>query len=126
MIRRTPRSTRTDTLFPYTTLFRSADPVRAQRPVEQIRTLDRRDDRISRQPSPLRRRGAGGGRHPGARPPADAARVPRGQAAAHARELVGPRSAEHTSEVQSLMRISYAVFCWIKNKQRYDDAINPP
>src|SRR3546814_11178376 len=74
MIRRPPRSTRTDTLFPYTTLFRShddrADPARE------------RSVPLSRFP---RRRAAG--------------RSPSG------------RSEEHTSELQSLMRISYAVFC---------------
>src|SRR3546814_1549359 len=76
MIRRPPRSTRTDTLFPYTTLFRSA----------------RRHHR---------RRGGGGLRQDGkaARP-----RLSRGPGG-------GERSEEHTSELQSLMRISYAVFC---------------
>src|SRR3546814_2807153 len=75
MIRRPPRSTRTDTLFPYTTLFRStpgrpdADPGR-------------------RAPSGRRRR--------------PALRLRSGRAG---------RSEEHTSELQSLMRISYAVFC---------------
>src|SRR3546814_1985744 len=69
MIRRPPRSTRTDTLFPYTTLFRS----------------------IRRRPN-----------HPDAEPsPATGATAPE-------------RSEEHTSELQSLMRISYAVFC-LKN-----------
>src|SRR3546814_1340343 len=72
MIRRPPRSTRTDTLFPYTTLFRS--PPSARRP----------------------------GSVPGSRsrtPPAPPY-----------------RSEEHTSELQSLMRISYAVFCLKKKK----------
>src|SRR3546814_4959223 len=76
MIRRPPRSTRTDTLFPYTTLFRSAcavpDPGRTGAPYRQY--------------------------GPQARPGACL--------------WVGPgRSEEHTSELQSLMRISYAVFC---------------
>src|SRR3546814_5729027 len=79
MIRRPPRSTRTDTLFPYTTLFRSAclgldiqcDPVHvATRPYTRHRLRDRFD-----------------------------------------------RSEEHTSELQSLMRISYAVFC-LKKKTK--------
>src|SRR3546814_7299838 len=75
MIRRPPRSTRTDTLFPYTTLFRS---------------------------SGRRRR----------LPPA------RYQAPAPARPIPAPlRSEEHTSELQSLMRISYAVFC-LKKKNK--------
>src|SRR3546814_9460571 len=71
MIRRPPRSTRTDTLFPYTTLFRSAAFAPAAR-------------------------GAGGRR---------------GGAGGNARDLRDMRSEEHTSELQSLMRISYAVFC---------------
>src|SRR3546814_2521706 len=71
MIRRPPRSTRTDTLFPYTTLFRSL-----------------------------------------------ALRVGRGLERAHAggAHRHDPRSEEHTSELQSLMRISYAVFCLKKKK----------
>src|SRR3546814_8665505 len=75
MIRRPPRSTRTDTLFPYTTLFRSTD--------------------------------RGGARH--ARRQHDPGRGgdPTSRAA---------RSEEHTSELQSLMRISYAVFCLKKKK----------
>src|SRR3546814_5505551 len=80
MIRRPPRSTRTDTLFPYTTLFRSS--WRAARRA-------RRDW----SKSDIRR---------GLSPPAPSAR----RAAARR-----GRSEEHTSELQSLMRISYAVFC---------------
>src|SRR3546814_6364976 len=78
MIRRPPRSTRTDTLFPYTTLFRSASS-RGNR--STIRPCDR------------------------------------SHYAAFGRALFRPhnpelhRSEEHTSELQSLMRISYAVFC---------------
>src|SRR3546814_13721475 len=77
MIRRPPRSTRTDTLFPYTTLFRS--PSISQRRKAVLRQAQDR-------------------------------RWPRGRpdAACGARR---PRSEEHTSELQSLMRISYAVFC---------------
>src|SRR3546814_4230457 len=79
MIRRPPRSTRTDTLFPYTTLFRS----------------------------PLHRR------------------LPRGQAVETMHGYsdggwwVQDRSEEHTSELQSLMRISYAVFC-LKKKTKQE------
>src|SRR3546814_9494719 len=75
MFRRPPRSTRTDTLFPYTTLFRS---------LRHSRRL--RGRRTSVRPR----------RFPGVLPSAGAA---------------GRRSEEHTSELQSLMRISYAVFC---------------
>src|SRR3546814_1474796 len=80
MIRRPPRSTRTDTLFPYTTLFRSKD-------------------------ARIERAGAG----------------PFGQRPGEARD---PRSEEHTSELQSLMRISYAVFC-LKKKQQQQHHYHP-
>src|SRR3546814_4929800 len=87
MIRRPPRSTRTDTLFPYTTLFRS--PVRQQG----------------------RARQAAGAEELGR--PAEAGIQGHGR-------LSRPdlRSEEHTSELQSLMRISYAVFC-LKKKKKY-------
>src|SRR3546814_8082085 len=78
MIRRPPRSTRTDTLFPYTTLFRSPAP---WCPAGSVR----RTDASAGKPCPDRR-------FRWARPPP-------------------ARSEEHTSELQSLMRISYAVFC---------------
>src|SRR3546814_2378958 len=77
MIRRPPRSTRTDTLFPYTTLFRSI--------------------------SPSRRRPLG----PGSEPPSAA--CPGKQV--DLKKASRDRSEEHTSELQSLMPISYAVFC---------------
>src|SRR3546814_9808713 len=76
MIRRPPRSTRTDTLFPYTTLFRSRALRAGRRPAAAIQT-----------------------------PPLQL--------------ILGNslRSEEHTSELQSLMRISYAVFCLKKKKK---------
>src|SRR3546814_7130780 len=78
MIRRPPRSTRTDTLFPYTTLFRSAPyPARMTPPGPSI--SGRRHRWFQLIPVPA-------------------------------------RSEEHTSELQSLMRISYAVFCLKKKK----------
>src|SRR3546814_19476978 len=80
MIRRPPRSTRTDTLFPYTTLFRSGwrRRMRARSlPISMSST---------RRPRPMRPRSS--------------------------------RSEEHTSELQSLMRISYAVFCLKKKKNK--------
>src|SRR3546814_6910248 len=86
MIRRPPRSTRTDTLFPYTTLFRSGTSQRRSLLREQ---LDQRVDVLA-----LERTNVG---------PYDFFDV-----------LV--RSEEHTSELQSLMRISYAVFCLKKKK----------
>src|SRR3546814_5528881 len=97
MIRRPPRSTRTYTLFPYTTLFRSDDAHLSRR--DWNRTI---------------RRSAGI-----AADPAVAARLAEQaeEVAAAAADLEGRlaaqpvRSEEHTSELQSLMRISYAVFC---------------
>src|SRR3546814_11030484 len=99
MIRRPPRSTRTDTLFPYTTLFRSAD-------------RDRRRHH-------LRPRGRDRDRGTADRPldPGDdllGQRQPAGGS--------GRRSEEHTSELQSLMRISYAVFCL--NKKNNNNTYN--
>src|SRR3546814_3582915 len=103
MLRRPPRSTRTDTLFPYTTLFRSARAAaghdRQRAVVGGERAQVAQPPRPGEVPVDARagaarsRRAAG----PGPRP-ADAR-------ADH------PRSEEHTSELQSLMRISYAVFC---------------
>src|SRR3546814_4195881 len=96
MIRRPPRSTRTDTLFPYTTLFRSP---------------------------------AGAGMRNGRRQSATGvANIARQRAAARAairyrggtgRARLACRSEEHTSELQSLMRISYAVFCLKKKNSTY-------
>src|SRR3546814_1251739 len=89
MIRRPPRSTRTDTLFPYTTLFRSEAPALGK-PVLVMRDTTER---------------------------------PEGVAAGTAK-LIGSdedrivRSEEHTSELQSLMRISYAVFCLKKKNNQ--------
>src|SRR3546814_11274822 len=86
MIRRPPRSTRTDTLFPYTTLFRSPDQGR-----QRHRGGRRRHGIDDQCPAPAQRLAY---RHP----------------------LWQRRSEEHTSELQSLMRISYAVFCLKKKK----------
>src|SRR3546814_17571820 len=91
-IRRPPRSTRTDTLFPYTTLFRSAD--------------GRREDRCPLGRSAQRAAGPLQARLE----PAQEGRAVQAQRCA--------RSEEHTSELQSLMRISYAVCC-LKKKQPY-------
>src|SRR3546814_4759808 len=92
MIRRPPRSTRTDTLFPYTTLFRSMSA------------------------------GHQRSRHHGARLPAR--RRPRCDDGRPDGGLGGgDRSEEHTSELQSLMRISYAVFC-LKKKNKLTTYFN--
>src|SRR3546814_2223670 len=90
MIRRPPRSTRTDTLFPYTTLFRSDGDGRfLLNQVESLYSI-----RIDQ---PLT--------------PAKLSKL------LHRRVAVYDRSEEHTSELQSLMRISYAVFCLKKKKK---------
>src|SRR3546814_7792358 len=97
MIRRPPRSTRTDTLFPYTTLFRSV------RGASRASLFGSRP-RSASQASPS-----------AASPvPASAAVTVNRQAKSSSR---CQRSEEHTSELQSLMRISYAVFC-LKKKKR--------
>src|SRR3546814_1033770 len=101
MIRRPPRSTRTDTLFPYTTLFRSGQAA-----------LQRLFARLQWQYVAQRQC-----REPGALFPdlwRARARNRRGSVQ-HLR-----RSEEHTSELQSLMRISYAVFC-LKKKKQYNN-----
>src|SRR3546814_16915097 len=95
MIRRPPRSTRTDTLFPYTTLFRSPHRLRRHRPPPA-------GARGLAGPAAAGLPAGGARRHP-ARPGGRGGRRPR-------------RSEEHTSELQSLMRISYAVFCLKKKK----------
>src|SRR3546814_8137702 len=97
MIRRPPRSTRTDTLFPYTTLFRSAglhDLCRAG----PAHGTDRRAVGAFRS-------------HCGALPPERAPEI-------EGNDDITGRSEEHTSELQSLMRISYAVFCLKKKKKK--------
>src|SRR3546814_4815558 len=110
MLRRPPRSTRTDTLFPYTTLFRSRrvlpDPHRRDRARDQARLL------VGAHPRNGRARA--GAELPGPD------RGPAHRALDHPQLRLEPgrrqRSEEHTSELQSLMRISYAVFCLKKKK----------
>src|SRR3546814_5791074 len=106
-----PISTRSDTPFPYPTLFRSQ--VVALDPEQQVREGDRV---LARQPA--RRRQAGKLRqrllrcH---RRPVGAGDRPEEAVGEHSVLVLG-RSEEHTSELQSLMRISYAVFCLKKKK----------
>src|SRR3546814_4411199 len=106
MIRRPPGSTRTDTLFPYTTLFRSlflvggdhlGQSAQTDR-VEGIVVVDRGKRRLVETPQRHRFQGQA------------VLRQAFGHQALHL-----ARSEEHTSELQSLMRISYAVFCLKKN-----------
>src|SRR3546814_7786282 len=109
MIRRPPRSTRTDTLFPYTTLFRSAGP----RAVETEGDADA-DDIV--EPG-LQRCGHAEIIHGRA----DDDEVRRHQFGDQPVAFGEPgvlRSEEHTSELQSLMRISYAVFCLKKKHNK--------
>src|SRR3546814_3541285 len=98
MIRRPPRSTRTDTLFPYTTLFRSLRP----KPARDISGLQQMYGEVWQWTrsafSP----------YPRFKPAAGAVGEYNGKFM---------RSEGHTSELQSLMRISYAVFCLKKKKQ---------
>src|SRR3546814_5536972 len=105
MIRRPPRSTRTDTLFPYTTLFRSlCKETWRKESTPRLRARCCASGSRSRRDFPKR--------HPAS-----------AENAAH--PCAAPcRSEEHTSELQSLMRISYAVFCLKKNKQSIDIIAN--
>src|SRR3546814_7024477 len=100
MMRRPPRSTRTDTLFPYTTLCRSIACLAC----------------VGRSGGGARRGGTSDAQTSSARRVVveirQPCRAPRGRSQAR-------RSEEHTSELQSLMRISYAVFCLKKKKQQY-------
>src|SRR3546814_1478544 len=93
MIRLPPRSTRTDTLFPYTTLFRSLRP----------------------EPSSRKRRFAAPSQSP-------SRRIWSGKGLPIRENM--RRSEEHTSELQSLMRISYAVFC-LKKKNNTNESTTP-
>src|SRR3546814_7091937 len=114
MIRRPPRSTRTDTLFPYTTLFRSrAEP-------NEHRPDPRGTPGLGRQgPGPEDRRHAAGAGQGGR-----AAQVPRRDLQPRRQAARPARSEEHTSELQSLMRISYAVFCLKKKTYKYITTAN--
>src|SRR3546814_1378459 len=106
MIRRPPRSTRTDTLFPYTTLFRSG-PVRSVR--SRLLPPPRGVQEIPSIVGPARRVAVGRqGRDRNRRP---------GRDSWDCLSYYVARSEEHTSELQSLMRISYAVFCLKKKKK---------
>src|SRR3546814_6509728 len=120
MRRRPPRSTRTDTLFPYTTLFRSA--------LQPLPPYDRAEE-LHGGAGHRAEAAEGGGRgacaraaqhgrprreaEPFSRP---ALRRPAAACRHRPRARHASRSEEHTSELQSLMRISYAVFCLKKKK----------
>src|SRR3546814_4508271 len=101
MIRRPPRSTRTDTLFPYTTLFRSRDSSDGKVKGEVCGAVHHAARAAIRRSSRIR------------------------SDAFSAIMTVGARSEEHTSELQSLMRISYAVFCLKKKKNHIITKLQP-
>src|SRR3546814_8312706 len=110
MIRRPPRSTRTDTLFPYTTLFRSQ---RSSKRRNDIRHCER-SEAIQ---SDLRHAGLlRFARNDGNDVNRRARACPWSSPWRNPQAPFRSRSEEHTSELQSLMRISYAVFC-LKNKK---------
>src|SRR3546814_1064593 len=98
MILRPPRSTRTDTLFPYTTLFRSQPPDQREDVADAMIEFGDQQFLLFMRLLPFLMRGIG-------------------QAQYDLQQ--GGRSEEHTSELQSLMRISYAVFC-LKKKNKDD------
>src|SRR3546814_9114647 len=105
MIRRPPRSTRTDTLFPYTTLFRSG-PCEVQQPAQLYQGGGRAALRFQLAQPLVSHHVESIARADGAHAPGELL-------------IRGGESEEHTSELQSLMRISYAVFCL---KKKNNDA----
>src|SRR3546814_5587391 len=119
MKRRPPRSTRTDTLFPYTTLFRSKGGV-------AVGIGDRRGVNVA--VDPRDQPGAGFGVEKAWQHELLELRCRGAADAGNGGEPIGGRSEEHTSELQSLMRISYAVFCLKKkkttNQQEHRQKIN--
>src|SRR3546814_1110545 len=107
MIRRPPRSTRTDTLFPYTTLFRSV-----LISMGYLKPLIRRENSLSLWTAGMRRNY-----------PEHSKDCRRVTPQSWAGDLPLFRLEEHTSELQSLMRISYAVFC-LKKKNIYSQILS--
>src|SRR3546814_7617605 len=104
MIRRPPRSTRTDTLFPYTTLFRSVGLAEIEMPaVGAFQQAGRAQVFVRADALDIGPEGGAGDGH------------------LVAGQIALARSEEHTSELQSLIRISYAVFCLKKKNMRPTD-----
>src|SRR3546814_10573249 len=117
MIRRPPRSTRTDTLFPYTTLFRSKrkgrqgkDPSPQRRRAGLTHSVE---PRLAAMICAIRASTAGSSPTLACLEKAAFAGLP-----IKVSDMSLVRSEEHTSELQSLMRISYAVFCLKKKKRQ--------
>src|SRR3546814_1099880 len=105
MIRRPPRSTRTDTLFPYTTLFRSILSVKL---LSLNGEMDEDTYSVHSQLTPDEPENS------------ELRGLLRDASATSGDGWIDQRSEEHTSELQSLMRISYAVFCLKKKKKIYN------
>src|SRR3546814_1404559 len=103
MVRRPPRSTRTDTLFPYTTLFRSLTSLRGA--ILPVFTHESRSQDHDAESEAVENESA------------EPVAIPRALKWDTEKRLAVDRSEEHTSELQSLMRISYAVYCLKKKKQ---------
>src|SRR3546814_7680863 len=124
MIRRPPRSTRTDTLFPYTTLFRSADGTNLGHRQRRFRPRSHRPRARFHQTVPVRQREASASLFLPNRlivrrrklTDFAQARLDMFESGLFGQGNAFWRSEEHTSELQSLMRISYAVFC-LKTKK---------
>src|SRR3546814_2827091 len=123
MIRRPPRSTRTDTLFPYTRLFRSAGTIAAAN-AEDMAAARAKGltpallDRLELTPARIEAMARGVEAVAGLPDPV-------GRTLAEWERPNGLRSEEHTSELQSLMRISYAVFCLKKKKEQLYPHLSP-
>src|SRR3546814_9145134 len=118
IIRRPPRSTRTDTLFPYTTLFRSAEAVRLDHQGDEGVDLVQADA-VGQVAQGIGAAFAGTQLQGHQREVRCQRWVGAGELSADA------RSEEHTSELQSLMRISYAVFC-LKKKNKNTNEMSTP
>src|SRR3546814_6739633 len=120
MIRRTPRSTRTDTLFPYTTLFRSRGlpanlfllfvPLRRNCRSTRLRPPGQHNETLISNSAPAKNTSSQQSWATSLNPQTSIPLLPTIR--------VSRRSEEHTSELQSLMRISYAVFCLKKKKKK--------
>src|SRR3546814_2873230 len=115
MIRRPPRSTRTDTLFPYTTLFRS--------PPQDVRGEHKSPKDALSAKKALAKKTKKELPFPGIEPGLSR---PQREVLTNILERLSRRSEEHTSELQSLMRISYAVFCLKKKKYKHNEHTTKP
>src|SRR3546814_1684385 len=111
MIRRPPRSTRTDKLFPYTTIFRSIESIE---PYAQLLDQAHGGDHYAKALAIQAEKVHDSSKTPSAR----LLQALRDQNLSLHDYSLKRRSEEHTSELQSLMRISYAVFCLKKKKQK--------